>query len=187
MSFIGISCDPICEHGFYTARERCIHCELQKQITALTDTYKSLSIQAAAHHEHKLRQIDENRKVSRRVDEHEEGLIIHKNKLIDLDKRIYELEKAYKADYEVAKDIIFQGAQTHASILKCEKGLKDLEQLFYDEKDKFRCNDKKPHTCPVCGGSGCGKEIYNISVDGVNMGTKNHPCHSCDGKGIVWG
>lgn len=153
---LGLSCDPICDHGIHTSRQRCIHCELQRQITALTDMYKELSIRVVGFHDHKLRQIDENRKISKRVDE---------------------LDAAYKVDFEVAKDIIFESARTHASILKCEKGLKDLEQLFYDEKAKFRCNDKKPYKCPLCDGKGG----FYIS------GTMDSVCYLCESKGIVWG
>jgi len=53
--YVGISCDPICDHGVLTSRERCLFCEQEKDINALRD--------------HKLRQIDENRKISKRVDE----------------------------------------------------------------------------------------------------------------------
>ncbi|MFI5405459.1 MAG: hypothetical protein ACHQ1D_02980 [Nitrososphaerales archaeon] len=221
MSILGISCDPICEHGVHIARQMCRECELQRQFNALTDMYKSLSIQVAAHHEHKIRQIDENRKISRRVDELEKELEIHKTALTrkwqansELSKRVDELEKvinyiskhtndenvnkrrideleaSYKADYETAREIIFAGAQTHASVLKCEAKIKELESSDYDERisdlEKIGVesrllkmesgNSKKPHTCPVCGGRGA---TYEFSPP--------LKCNPCNGKGIVWG
>jgi len=39
-------------------------------------------------HEFKLRQIDENRKLSKRVDEHEEGWMLHKVKIQELERII---------------------------------------------------------------------------------------------------
>ena len=57
----------ICEHS--QIKESCWYCKVNGQLQALTDMYKSISIQCAANHEHKIRQIDENRKISRRIDE----------------------------------------------------------------------------------------------------------------------
>jgi len=65
-----------------------------------------------------------------------------------------------------------------------------VEQLVYDEKEKFRCNDKKPHKCPVCYGSCIVlTEAAKIDFDGMwraGLDTKKR-CDSCEGKGIVWG
>lgn len=80
--------------------------------------------------------------------------------------RLTKLEEAYTASFETAKEIIFQGAQTHASILKCEAKYKELEKM-----------NRKPHKCPVCEGH-CGT-IINGVID--------EDCRSCEGKGIVWG
>ena len=44
----------------------------------------------------------------------------------------------------------------------------------------------KPHTCPVCEGSGGYKK--DVSVD-VHLGHRvqyQRPCHACGGKGVVW-
>ena len=71
---LGISCEPVkdqyecCEHLLLKSLP-CYLCKLQDQITALTNMYKELSIRVVAQHDFKLRQIDENRKISRRVDE----------------------------------------------------------------------------------------------------------------------
>lgn len=36
--------------------------------------------------------------------------------------------------------------------------------------------NKTPHKCPVC--DGFGNRIYENQVS---------PCHSCEGKGVIWG
>jgi len=44
----------------------------------------------------------------------------------------------------------------------------------------------KPHTCPVCGGSGkvANYPIYGSSTTVVMPDTK--PCNACGGTGVVW-
>lgn len=59
--------------------------------------------------------------------------------------------------------------------------IKDLETLFYDEKDKFRSGDKKPFKCPVCVGKG------NITQEIEPKIYKFDSCHACQGKCIIWG
>ncbi|TAK93319.1 hypothetical protein EPO05_07200, partial [Patescibacteria group bacterium] len=46
----------------------------------------------------------------------------------EIENRLEKLESAYKADFETAKDLIHEGAKTHASILRCESKLKELER-----------------------------------------------------------
>lgn len=48
------------------------------------------------------------------------------------------------------------------------KNIRKLEKLV---------KDKKPHKCPICDGLGG----FYVS------GTMDEQCHSCNGKGIVWG
>lgn len=70
---LGLSCEPIksessgyCEHGRYQLTcEWCAIVDLRNQLVVLRNRVQAL-------HEHKLRQIDENRKISLRVDELEE-------------------------------------------------------------------------------------------------------------------
>jgi predicted transcriptional regulator with HTH domain len=82
----GLSCDHICNHGVYVSRERCMLCELQKQINALTEMYKHISSMVAGCEDHRIRQIDENRKISRRVDELEIFVRDHEHYLKKIDK-----------------------------------------------------------------------------------------------------
>lgn len=105
--------------------------QIQAQLKALTEMYKALSINVAGLQDHHIRQIDENRKTSKRVDE--------------------------------------------------------VEQLVYDEKEKFRCNDRKPHKCPVCKGLG-NPDITDRTAYGPRRHMiENDPCNSCKGTGIMWG
>lgn len=95
---LGLSCEPTpCEHGKYISQEQCHLCELKRQMMALTDMYTELSIRVIAQHDFKLRQIDENRKISRRVDEIDETLKAWNEDFeyldsLKLNKRIKKLE-----------------------------------------------------------------------------------------------
>lgn len=102
---LGISCEPhICDHGLNPALQPCHLCTLHKQIMALTDMYKDLSIRVMANHDFKLRQIDENRKLSKRVDEIDSKLRAWDEDLEYLDsmklpKRIEKLEEKISEKY----------------------------------------------------------------------------------------
>ncbi|HET9434632.1 MAG TPA: hypothetical protein VFO37_12785, partial [Chitinophagaceae bacterium] len=120
---LGLSCEPLpCEHGKELRKEQCTLCELKTQIMALTDMYKKFTVRTEALHEHKLRQIDENRKVSERMDNMKEISSRHD----DLHKEWWD------------------------RIEKLEKEISNWEEEFYFLKEKLRCPDKKPHKCPVC-------------------------------------
>lgn len=84
---LGLSCEPIkddlscCKH-FVHSSLNCEICEIHKKIIDLTDMYKELSVRIIAQHEFKLRQIDENVKLDKKVnnfasqlDEIENGLM----------------------------------------------------------------------------------------------------------------
>jgi len=80
----------ICEHS--QIQESCWYCKVNGQLQALNDLYKSIIIQCAANHEHKLRQIDENRKISKKVDELQKNADINLSLWSAIDDRIEELE-----------------------------------------------------------------------------------------------
>ena len=70
----------ICIHGV-PIKIQCGKCEdkhrinlLESQVKALTEMYKEISCMVAGCQDHRIRQIDENRKISRRVEEIENGL-----------------------------------------------------------------------------------------------------------------
>lgn len=83
--------------------------------------------------EHKNYQIDENRKVSKRLDE--------------IDKQIIETRIQF------------------------------INQIG---------NEKRPHTCPVCNGTG-ELELQSIEETINNDNKRFKTCHSCEGKGVLWG
>jgi len=171
---------------------------MQKQINALTDMYKDLSIYLAGFHDHKVRQIDENRKISKRVDELEEK-ISEKYAHPCIIQRIEKLENLI--DVKKAEQIICDGANLHLTILKFEKRMEELENIIKynqgligrigilgealhtlsEENTKLK---KIPHKCPVCDGHG----RLNLKEPLI---TKNSTCYSiscvpCEGKGIIF-
>lgn len=98
---MGLSCEistmKRCNHGLIA--HDCDMCQAQKQIKALTEMYKDLSCIVAGFSDHRIRQIDENRKISRRVDELELQIDnksdkVDKKTLEGLQSRINDLEKS---------------------------------------------------------------------------------------------
>ena len=63
-------------------------------------------------------------------------------------------------------------------------GFEEMELHPYT--DWYGKREKKPHTCPVCGGTGqvlAGFYIIGNSTTGFST---PETCRSCDGGGIVW-
>ena len=62
------------------------------------------------------------------------------------------------------------------------KGTKDMELNPYS--DWYGGGKKKPHTCPVCRGTGTvGAAFYSRGWGGS---TEWQKCRSCGGTGILW-
>jgi hypothetical protein len=103
---LGLSCEPLpCEHGKELRKEQCHLCELKRQVMALTDMYKELSVRVMAQHEFKLRQIDENQMVAQKILEINETLKAWDEDFEYLDslklpKRISKLEKNNKIPHK---------------------------------------------------------------------------------------
>ena len=75
------------------------------------------------------------------------------------------------------------GCQSSAGIMGCP----DHNQLL--QRTEFSTDRKQPFKCPVCDGQGLVSRPPNVA-DNVTAWVGNttiHPCHACDGKGIVWG
>ena len=180
--------------------------ELEKKIIALTDMYKSISIQCAANHEHKIRQIDENRKVSKHLDNIDSSIRVHWDDREYFYQKIKELKNS---DYDERIDMISLRLDRidHKcvdSLNALQKKTDELEQ-YMEMEDRVTASDilirlnqleemtltedemknfvKKPYKCPVC--NGVLKNHYYSSTDPNN--TLLLDCKSCDGKGIVWG
>jgi len=136
----GLSCEPVnlpsCVHGVVDYCHKCQDrfidqvIELAKQVNALTDMYKSVSIQCAANHEHKLRQIDENRKISRRVDELEKWKKVAIEKNIQDIARIRELEKLNQQCFD-ANPI----AMIEKKFDEFDLKIKEINNILYAIKD----------------------------------------------------
>jgi DnaJ-class molecular chaperone len=75
--------------------------------------------------------------------------------------------------------------------IKLSERMSELEKQIQILRTKFLCEDyminsinnnsKKPYKCPVCDGRT--KQQYNLPAGGY----WEDKCHTCDGKGIVWG
>jgi hypothetical protein len=108
-------------------------------------------------------------------------------------ERIDQLET--NTDFDKAKELIYQGAQTHATILQIQSQLKALTEMYKvlsisvaGLQDHYvRNNDRKPHKCPVCKGLG-NPDITDRTAYGPRRHMiENDPCNSCKGTGIMWG
>ena len=104
-----------------------------------------------------------------------------RHEIDELRKEIYKIKTLI--DIKKIEQIILDGANLHATILKFENRMKQLEGF------------NKPHKCPVCSGNG---KIYidpaqfmseieamfaKKDINGLNY----EDCKICNGKGIVWG
>ena len=58
------------------------------------------------------------------------------------------------------------------------KGTKDME--LNPHSDWYGGGKKKPHTCPVCGGTG------RVSAGKILNPELTTTCHACDGSGVLW-
>jgi DNA repair exonuclease SbcCD ATPase subunit len=191
----------LCPHGNPVKFGRCLACDPIKRIPDLHMDFlagkeildvirKELQEnknRIEALHEHKLRQIDENRKISRRVDEIEKikGLVSSSldETLCDIDKDISKLnERLDRIDHKCVNHI--------TSIFK---RLEELESKFDDLSVKSKLNSQKqPFKCPVCSGAGDFhvESLQDIQALGSHridgMGRHYTKCHACN-DGIVWG
>lgn len=207
--YFSISCEPheeLCEHG-RNKRWGCLLCD-NKDISykSLMEMYMSLQVQVESLREHKLRQIDENRKISRRVNELEKlnQQCFDANSIKKIDERFEKIESYIEMedrvtassvlylldelkrklsklenliDVEKSEKIILDGANLHLTILKFEKRMQELEKKLID------CDtSKKPYKCPICEGKG-----LHESIIPTKSGLLDLTCTSCVGKGIIWG
>lgn len=141
----------------------------------LTLEITKLRIQLKLLKEHKDRQIDENKKISRRVDELEKILEAFNKDAeyldsLSLPKRLEKLELK-----NIARQI--------ERIANLEKQMKEIlgKQDFHQALTNAAiCTSKKTHKCPVCDGQGYWHKVENNIACGAQ-------CSTCKGSGIVWG
>jgi len=174
---LGLSCEPVkeekdrtqylssCIHGMV---DYCYKCE-----RALMDKVMELVTRIESLHEFKLRQIDENRKISRRVDGLFETLEAYNQDAEHLDsslpKRIEKLEQLNQQ--------CFEANPIKAIYDKFEK----IESKIACLMQKSTLNDeKRPFKCPVCDGRGVHKKEMDPKILNFEV------CLTCKGNGIVW-
>jgi len=144
--------------------------QIIKSLDSLYDMSRSHAVRIEALHEHKLKQIDENKKISRRVDE--------------LEKKINEIALDIESHYEASiEDNEYADDQIRSKFKEFDK----LKSKFEDfmRKSVLNC-EKRPFTCPVCYGCGNDKGTRESNPNYQFM-MKYASCNSCQGKGIVWG
>lgn len=145
---------------------------------------------------HKNYQIDENRKVSKRIDKLESDHLdqLNPHAFLILKKIIDELENDYASKIDNRKDLnnalsaIQEDYKTRLAVF--EDHMKRYHELMLGtspiELEKtIRANMrvKAPHKCPVCDGAGC----LSFRNPPLTLNDIKPDCHGCEGKGIVWG
>lgn len=190
---MNISCEipseNTCVHGLPVNYE-CERCNdkhrinlLESQIKALTNMYKEISCMAVSCNDHKIRQIDENRKISRRIEKLEERLNRIDHKLVDNLNNIFKEMKELKESYSFIIDN--KGLINRIGILG------EALHTLSEENNKLR---KAPHKCPICLGEIKILIDPNTPLSGINAmfgkrdenGMYYKNCKSCEGKGIIW-
>jgi hypothetical protein len=160
-------CVPLCVHGV-SVKFECGICVdhhklnlLESQIQTLTDMYKDLSIKIAAFLDYRNFQIDENRKISRRVDELQNDHAFVINGCVD---RIGELERTVKAIKESYNNLCASSMKRIPYKCPICDGTGALQLETEEELNRF-CKSR--------------------------MRTDDNKwfiwCKSCEGKGILWG
>ena len=137
---IGIGCQCVCHTDLAdTTAIKCCICRYPEnhlpshQLWGSSNRFEiSTNTDSLVTRIEKLEKLEENSTLSRaRLIDDIKIIDSHINSLFQMGntfgERIQKLDEAYKADFEVAKELIFAGAQTHASILKLTKRIEELE------------------------------------------------------------
>ncbi len=198
---MSISCEipsetmSTCVHGVPVKFE-CGRCQdkhiitlIESQVKSLQDQdkngYMYLKGQIEALHAHKNWQIEENRKISRRVDELQNNHAKIINSCVDKIDALEKFKKESLVDYSDIREIHRVLEEHYHSIHNRDpQGLKEkIEKL---EKITRRIikgdmqNENRPFKCPVCDGKGKLSHPLTGQIL-VSM------CDTCGGIGIVWG
>jgi DNA repair exonuclease SbcCD ATPase subunit len=155
--------------------------------------------------EHRLRQIDENRLISKRVDDLENDIINSDDNVNDElnyqsdDITRLELKVALHEEYLKKIDKIalcdpdkVAANQKHLenNISKLESQLSALTEMYKEISLRHvKLIDiemsKKPHKCPVCSGA-CIFKIHSMEDVIANNGISFKTCPACKGNGIIY-
>lgn len=154
--------------------------------------------------EHNLRHINENRKISRRVDElerlskfnmSEQVQQVMNSGFTECKERIEKLESEKLTQQLDPKVWVFvndrldkleECFKLQAYRNKCDIESHEIINEKIEKLEKLlNSYGRKIHKCPVCKGSGNLKGI-DVNHHNFDLYIKYVSCHSCDGKGIIW-
>lgn len=166
----------VCIHGINKRLVDCDRCSLEHRFIQLESEIKI--------HEKKFSDV---------IDLMVKSESVLEDDVIRIERKIERLESL--SDFEKLESLIFHGAETHASILRCEAKIKELENkpepIFTSDMQRDvthllnrvhaleKSNRKIPYKCPVC--DGIGKLPHPLNSWPIC------PCNTCEGKGIVLG
>ena len=145
-----------------------------------------------------------------------ETLIDHDQEITQLKEEIKKLEEIYSKfppEFEILKaridDVLKEAVKLFSTLenyqikdnMNCDERISALEEmsiekrlLELEKKVNYFYSDqyvppRKPFACPVCDGKGIihtpETMRFDIMMEEKNIGMS--ACHSCEGKGIVWG
>lgn len=144
---------------------------------------------------HKNYQIDENRKVSRRLDELEkdfkkvEHYFYGDGDISDIQGQLDNLTKHLSHLSFQVENLEFNNIGQELDLklwVFMNERLDKLERVLSETKlTFFEMGCKKPYKCPVCNGIGEKDNIHPIEQ--ITNPKRFIKCSSCEGKGIVWG
>lgn len=154
-------------------------CNMRNNLEYLAEQVNSL-------HEHKNMQIDENRKISRRIDNLESymemedrvtasSVLRRLEELEELNQKCFdanpigEIEKRFEEMEAFVDDHRSCWLSIHDKLEDMEKEIKELKRFQDIANEKYQ-DKNRPYKCPVC-----------------NAGHNFQVCSACGGKAIVWG
>lgn len=171
----------VCTHG-KPVKFPCALCASTHSEFTLIDILKSiqkLRNRIDSLHEHKIRQIDENRKTSKLVNAHEEYLknidkiaLCDPEKVYNNHKKLNEWVEKLNSEMNVLLSRIIQ-------VEEMQKSMISMPNVIWQKYNKV------PYKCPVCDGKE--PSCFNHSYMQAHIHIKECFCHVCEGKGIVWG
>ena len=194
---LGLSCEipseqpaKYCEHGRFTLTcEFCLICSMQhkinlleSQMKSLTDLCNYMNMRIYNLSEHKTRQVDEDRKITRRVDECVTVAVVY---------TLRQTIETWQQGCEILINKIYERLEKLESYMEMEDRITASSVLLrLNELENHKLKNK-PHKCPVCDGNRTIQTYSNVVeasetrfID--NLGRHFINCKSCDGRGIVW-
>jgi hypothetical protein len=178
----------LCEHG-KPIKFPCLLCEpahSEINLLDIVNDLNSLRNRIEALHCNKLWQLDENRKISRRIERLESENKMRQDTIACLDS-VY--NDACRKIEKRLEDIEKWSAQVESNWVFAKVKfieIDDLNRKFADFMQKSCLNcEKRPFKCPVCDGCGNDKGTRESNPN-YDFCMKYASCNTCEGKGIIW-